>query len=89
MKKMKKERIREIIKNTPDLVEFYYGNRYGNVDVYYYPEEEKTKYLLFFEGKDILVDSLDEAMTTPFIDGKSFNEIAKELKFYYCCERLY
>ena len=83
------EKIRQIIEKMWDLIEFKYDGRYGNIDEYYYPEEKKRKYLLFFEGYAVLVESVDEVLYTPFIDGKSLSEVVKEIKMYNGQERIY
>lgn len=80
---MKADKLREILARLPTLLEFEYQGRYGNIDHYYLPETKTHKYLLYFEDEsktEILVDSLDKAMTTPFLDGKSLAEAAEQIE---------
>lgn len=86
---MKKERIREIVESMVDLIDFVYDERWGNVEYIYFPEENKTKCLLYFDGYEIWVETMDEIMNTPFIDGKSFNEVADDIVFYCGQEELF
>ena len=83
------EKIKEILKNLPDLVEIKYNGITGNVDAYYYPEEQTKKYLLYFNGYEILVNSVEEAIITPFMDGKSFSEVTKDVRIYRYGNRMY
>lgn len=80
---MKADTLREILARLLTLLEFEYQGRYGNIDHYYLPETKTHKYLLYFEDEsktEILVDSLDKAMTTPFLDGKSPEEAAEQIE---------
>lgn len=86
---IKKERIREIVENMVDLIDFVYDEKWGNVEYIYFPEENKTKCLLYFDGYEIWVETMDEIMNTPFIDGKSFNEVADDIVFYWGQEELF
>ncbi len=83
------EEIRQILQSFGNLVDFKYDGRWGNMESYYYPEEEKTRYLLYFEGYDVLVESLDEALDMPFIDGKSLKDVVKDITIYNGQERIY
>lgn len=76
---MKSEMIKKRIEQCVTLFEFEYKGKEGNIDPYYIPELKKTKYLLFFDGSETTVDTIDEVMTTPFIDGKNINEICNEI----------
>ena len=80
---MKADRLREILARLPTLLEFEYQGRYGNIAHYYLLETKTHKYILYFEDEsktEILVDSLDKAMTTPFLDGKSLAEAAEQIE---------
>ena len=83
------EEIKQILKSSGNLIDFKYDGRWGNMESYYYPEEKKSRYLLFFEGYDVLVESLDEALDTPFIDGKSLKDVVKDIVIYNGQERIY
>ena len=77
---MKKNDIKEMIDLYPlELFEFEYDGKYGNIDTYYIPEEARDEYLLYFDGKEITVNSLDEVMNTPFIEGRTIEELAEKL----------
>ena len=81
---MNADALRETLAKLPTLLEFEYHGRYGNIDHYYLPETKTHEYLLYFEDEsktEILVDSLDKAMTTPFLDGKSLAEAAEQIEF--------
>lgn len=80
---MNTEKMKSILEGLPDLLEFRYNGRYGNIDHYYILETKSEEYLLYFEGEkttEILVDSLDKAMETPFIEGKNLYEVAELLE---------
>ncbi len=80
---MHADTLRKRLATLAHLLEFEMDGRYGNIDHYYLPDTRSHKYLLYFEGErttEILVDSLDEAMTTPFLDGKSHAEAAEQLE---------
>ena len=66
-----------IIKNVT-LFGFLYKRKEGNVDPSYTPQEGDS-YLLFYDGHEKIVHSLDEVMNTPFFDGKTLTEIADEV----------
>ncbi len=61
---------------------FYFGykGKDGNVDQYYFPQTKKKEYLLYFDGNETTVHSFDEVMNTPFIDGKTLNEVQDEIE---------
>lgn len=80
---MNADALRETLAKLPNLLEFEYQGRYGNIDHYYLPETKTHEYLLYFEDEsktEILVDSLDKAMTTPFLDGNSLAEAAEQIE---------
>lgn len=77
---MKKNEIKEMIDMYPlELFEFEYDGKYGNIDTYYIPEEERDEYLLYFDDEEITVNSLEKVMTTKFICGKSLEELEDEI----------
>ena len=77
------EKVRKIVEEMIDLVDIKYDNRWGNIDKTYNLEKKKNQYLLYFDGYDILVESVDEVMSTPFIDGKTLSDVTKEIKIYH------
>lgn len=66
----------EILKGVWNHVLFEYKGKSGCVDPIG-PEE----YYLTFDGKTIEVNNFDKAVNTPFIEGKSFDEIYYELDY--------
>ena len=83
------EKIKQIIEQMIDLIDFKYDDRWGNIDKCYYPDENKIKYLLYFDGYDVFAEHVDEVVNTPFVDGKSLGDVAKEIKMYHGQERVY
>lgn len=56
------------------LVSFTYRGKDGHVDPY-----SHTEYLLWYDGEEMTVDSIDKVMDTPFFCGKTLTEIAGEI----------
>lgn len=75
---MKVERVRKIIKEGASLFEFEYNGKSGNVD-HYYAKDEGHSYLLWFDGNEKTVYSLDDVMNDPFFDGKCLTEISDKI----------
>ena len=73
--------LKKMIENSIDLFEFEYDCREGNIDPYYIPETKSMEYLLYFDGNEKIVKSIEEVMNTPFIDGKSLNDLAAHIQF--------
>lgn len=73
------DKIKSRIAEMCTLFGFEYSGKDGNVDPYYLPETGKSEFLLFFDGNEQVVDNIDDVMSTPFIDGKSLNEIADKI----------
>lgn len=61
------------------LIEFSYHGKDGNVDPYYHGDG-KYSYLLYFDGNEITVHSVEDVMNTPFVDEKSLTELGDEIK---------
>lgn len=77
---MNKEEIKKIIDLYPlELFEFEYNGKDGNIDTYYIPEKNRCEYLLYFDGNEVTVDSLDDVMKTPFVEGKTLSDISEEI----------
>lgn len=66
--------IRDYIDSGASMLTFQYRGKEGQIDPY-----GPTEFLLWFEGEERTVHSLDEVMNTPFWDGKSLAEIAEEV----------
>ena len=69
------EYIKQAISVNGTLLGFEYQGKEGNIDPYY----TEGKYLLFFNGKEQIVDSFEEALNTPFVDGKTIVEISEQI----------
>ncbi len=76
---MTADKIRNRIEECVSMLTFEYNGKEGNVDPYYIPENKREEYLIFFDGYEQTVYDIETVMNTPFIDGKSLNEIADEL----------
>lgn len=68
--KMTPEKIKGRINELCTLFGFEYNGKIGNVDPY-----SRNRFLLFYDGVDQVVTDIDSVMSTPFIDGKSLNEV--------------
>lgn len=77
---MTSEKIKLRIEECATLFSFRYYGKDGNIDPYYIPESKSYEYLLYFDGSEMTVHSLDDVMTTPFFAGKSLSEIAEEIE---------
>lgn len=60
------------------LFGFTYHGRPGNVDPCYTPETGNI-FLLWFDGEEMTVGSMEEVLQTPFFDGRTLVEIAGEI----------
>lgn len=75
---MRQNEIRDRIAECCTLFGFEYQGKEGNVDPYY-TQEEGYSYLLYFDGSEQTVYSLDDVMNTPFIDGHTLRELAEQV----------
>jgi hypothetical protein len=76
---MTANQIKDIIKQCATLFEFEYQGLDGNVDPYFH-EDGSFSFLLYFDNEERTVYNIDDVMSTPFIKGKSLNEVAESLK---------
>ncbi len=76
---MTAKQIKDFVKSGVTLFEFTYNGKDGNIDPYYSRETRSDRYLLYYDGFEQEVDSIEEVMTTPFINGQSLNKIADQL----------
>lgn len=76
--------IRDLIAVGNTLIGFDYKGRECHIDPYYIPERKIYEYLLFFDGEEQVVNTLDEVMSIPFVDGRSLTEVAGELTLTDC-----
>lgn len=77
---MTSDAIKNRISQMCTLFGFIYDGKDGNVDPYYIPETKSDEFLLYYNGTEQTVTSIDEVMNTPFINGKSLNEIADKIE---------
>ena len=61
------------------LIEFSYQGKDGNIDPYFHTNGTYS-YLLYFDGYEKTVYSLDDVMNTPFILGKSLSELGNSIE---------
>lgn len=70
--------IAEQIKNRIDeccsLFAFRYHEKEGHVDPY-----SSEEFLLWYQGAEMTVNSIDEVMNTPFFDGRTLADISEEI----------
>ncbi len=71
----KKEMV-EYLKGIVCHVLFSYKGKNGCVDPF-----RRDLYCLCYDGKTTEVHNIDDVMNTPFIDGKSLNEVFDELDY--------
>lgn len=73
------EKIKNRIEQCATLFGFEYNGKEGNIDPYYIPKTKSNEYLLFFDGTETIVKTIDEVMNTPFVDGKSIKDIYDQI----------
>ncbi len=76
---MTAEKIKNRIAEMCTLFGFEYNGKVGNVDPCYNPDTKRNEFLLFFDGNEQEVYTIDEVMQTPLFDGKSLEEIANDI----------
>lgn len=67
------EELKETVVANRTLFGFLYDGKDANIDPDY---EGYDTFLLYFAGKEKVVNSFDEVLSTPFWDGHTFTEIA-------------
>lgn len=68
---------KELSKGWAMLV-FQYRGKEGHVDPYW-TQNGDFSYLLWYEGDEKLVYTMEDVMNTPIFDGHSLSEIADEI----------
>lgn len=71
-----KNRIAEMV----TLFGFEYNGKEGNVDPYYLPEKKTDAFLLYYDGTEQTVYNIEDVMNTPFIEGKTLNDVADQIE---------
>lgn len=75
---MKPDKLRALIDSLLEDIEFQYKGIWGSICPF-----ARDDISLCYNGKEVTVDSIDKAMTTPFVGGHSLDEVANELQFGY------
>lgn len=73
---MKVDDLRKWIDSLTQDIDFSYQGRNGSICLF-----NRNDISLCFDGKSIDVNSIDEALQAPFIDGKSLSELCEQLDF--------
>ncbi len=73
MKKM----IKETILDNATLFGFEYNGKMGNVDPFF--SEGKNHFMLFFDGHEEVVETIDDVFSTAFVMGHNLSEIAADI----------
>ena len=66
--------IRDYVASCASMLYFQYKGKEGQVDPY-----SPTEFLLWYDGNETTVHSVDDVMNTPFWDGKSLADIADDV----------
>ncbi len=77
---MNAEKIKARINEMCTLFGFEYNGKEGNVDPCYSHSDKQYNFLLFFDGEEQIVHSIEDVMNTPFIDGKTLTEVAEKIE---------
>ncbi|MEE1396782.1 hypothetical protein [Ruminococcus sp.] len=70
--------LKKKVKGCYGLVEFAYQGKDGNIDPYFH-EDGTYSYLLYFDGHEKMVYSIEDVMNTPFILGKSLYDLKNDV----------
>lgn len=76
---MSADEIKKIIEIGASLFGFEYQNKECNIDPCYSKEKQCIEYLLYCDGDELIVYSIEDVMNTRFFNGHSLNEIAEEI----------
>ena len=68
------EKIKNRIDECCSLFAFRYHEKEGHVDPY-----SSEEFLLWYQGAEMTVNSIDEVMNTPFFDGRTLADISEEI----------
>ena len=71
--------LKKKVEDCYGLVEFTYHGKYGNIDPCFH-KDGTYSYLLYFDGFEKTVYSIVDVMNTPFVCGKSLNELRDAVK---------
>lgn len=73
---MKAQNLRDWIDSLTDDIEFRYKGLWGSICPF-----NRQNISLCYNNEEVTVYSVDEAMSTPFIEGRSLLEVCEELEF--------
>lgn len=76
---MKIEDIRNAVKTGSTLIGFEYKGRTCHIDPYYNSNTKQHSYLLYCDGDETTVYSIDDVINTAFIAGKSIADISEDI----------
>ncbi len=77
---MKKEKMKKTVASLNGLIEFEYDGKYGNIESYYIPSTHSSKYLLFYDNKEITLETAEQVLNTSFFNGKTLLDIAEKIE---------
>ena len=70
------KQLRNVFEDHQDDYSFDYKGKGGSISIF------DDEIYLAWNGESTEVKNMDEAMKTPFLDGKSFNEVAEDIILY-------
>lgn len=76
---MTADKIKKRIADCVTMFGFDYKGKNGGVDPYYIPETDSFEFYLFYDEYEKNVYSIDEVMSTPFIDGKTLSDLSDKI----------
>ena len=73
---MNRQKLRDWIDSLTQDIDFQYQGILGSICPF-----NRNDISLCFDGGEVTVHSVDEAMEAPFIRGKSLNELCEQIDF--------
>lgn len=77
---MEVAKLKDLIEQCFTTIWFLYKGHWGNVEPTYDSKTKVFTYAMYYHGVDLYVHDIDVAMKTPFVDGKSLEEVAEDLE---------
>ena len=68
--------LKSLIKGLTQDIDFEYRGKSGAICPF-----SRSDISLCYDGNEVTVDSVDKAMNTPFISGRSLADVCAELEF--------
>ena len=72
------DEIKDTVLDNATIFEFTYNGKSGNIDPVYTPKGGDC-FLLFFDGTEQTVNSIDDVFNTPFVNGQRLTDIAGQV----------